>query len=189
MKLIAFSGGMGCGKSTAIEILQEQNPGKKIVLIKFAAALYDLQEQIYARVESAYQRPAEFTKDRKLLQWLGTEWGRSLDENLWVNIWKAEVERTKQLYRTYGDQLIIVCDDCRFDNEAQIVKETEGTIIKITCDRAKERITTANGIANHASEAGIDAKFVDLIIENNGTLDEYKDSLAFLYNKFEIGRG
>jgi dephospho-CoA kinase len=85
MKLIAFTGQMGSGKSTAVSTLREfaDNP---VHNIKFAQTLYDIQNYIYERIESVYKRPEDFIKDRKLLQWIGTEWGRgTISESLWVD--------------------------------------------------------------------------------------------------------
>lgn len=181
MRLIAFNGVMGSGKSTAIEMLRENYPTSEIVLVKFAQVLYDIQEYIYGQVTPVYTRPASFVKDRKLLQWLGTEWGRGINENLWVNLWVMKVREAA----ARNPNAIIVCDDCRFDNEAEVIKTMGGTVIKIECQAATDRITTANGIKNHASESGISGHLVDIIIENNGTLQDYKDSLDVLYR--EVG--
>lgn len=171
--IIAFTGSMGAGKSTAIKVLEQT--GYTTQLVKFAAPIYDIQEYIYKRIESVYTRPADFVKNRTLLQYIGTDFGRSLSQSLWVDIWMEEVDNALTE--------IVVCDDCRFDNEAEAIKAMGGIIIKITSDKNVERITTANGIANHASEAGINPKFVDYTIENNGTLEEYENKLKSLYEK------
>ena len=113
MKIIAFSGKMGVGKSTAIERIYAKSNGV-VHLVKFAQPLYDMQEFIYRRISSVVQRPANFTKDRKLLQWLGTDWGRGMKETLWVDLFKAQVEKILD----HNPTAVIVCDDVRFDNEA-----------------------------------------------------------------------
>jgi hypothetical protein len=181
MRLIGFNGGMGSGKSTALEIIKS-DCARKIVLVKFAQPLYDMQEYIYACIDSVITRGPDFVKDRKLLQWLGTDWGRGLDKDLWIKIWEARVQEALNFY----PDAIIVCDDVRFDNEAEIFKKLGGTIIKINSIRATERINTANGLTNHPSEAGIKLDYVDYVIENNGTLEEYKDSLSNLYREAEL---
>lgn len=175
MNLIAFSGGMGVGKSTAIALLKQKH--ERVHLVKFAQPLYDMQEYIYSRIDSVHSRPESFVKDRKLLQWLGTEWGRdTISTNLWVDIWKAEVKR---LY-IEDPQALIVCDDCRFDNEATTVKEMGGVVVKLVSDKVKER-GIATGIANHASESGINEKLIDYIVTNNDTIEEFKISLGHVY--------
>jgi hypothetical protein len=188
MKLIAFNGGMGSGKSTAIKILQEMNPGKLIVLVKFAETLYEIQEIIYSKVAPVYTRPKDFVKDRKLLQWLGTDWGRSLNENLWVLLYQAKIEaglREYLLTNANSDDLIVVTDDCRFDNEAVAVKEMGGLVVKIERTNNEQAAQGGVGIKGHASEAGINPELVDYIVENNSTIEDFKISLDTLYR--EVG--
>lgn len=183
MRLIGFNGGMGVGKSTAIEFLRAS--GDIVSLVKFAQPLYDMQEYIYSRISSVYYLPSTFVKDRKLLQWLGTDWGRTtIRESIWVDLWKAEVRRIEKLYGG-----LIVCDDVRFDNEADAVHSIGGTVVQIVADNAQGRITTANGIQNHSSESGINPRSVDFIIQNNGTLEEFKMSLCELVKQFGVGQG
>lgn len=174
MKLIGFSGQMGSGKSTAIKLLSELHfYGVKNV--KFAQPLYDMQEYIYGRIESVHKRPENFVKDRKLLQWLGTEWGRdTIKQSLWGEIWQAEAERLSKQF----PNALIVCDDVRFDNEANRVKSLGGVVVRIVSD--KTRIDTTTGIVAHKSETGIDNSLIDAIIENNGSIDDLQASLSSL---------
>lgn len=179
MSIIAFTGKMGSGKSTAIECVRQLSR-QEVRLQKFAAPLYDMQEFIYRRIEPAYKKPEGFIKDRKLLQWLGTEWGRqSVSDNLWVSLWVKEALST--LYKENG---IIVCDDCRFDNEAEAVKSVGGYVIKIESN--KNEPEGGRGIAGHASESGVDLKHVDYIIENNGTIDDLRTSLLTMNSKLAL---
>jgi hypothetical protein len=179
--LIGFNGKMGVGKSEAIKTLNEVS-NRPVELIKFAGVLYEIQELIYAKISPVYTRPPNFVKDRKLLQWLGTDWGReTISENIWVDLWKAKV------VEALGRGSTVVCDDVRFDNEAELVKSLGGLVVQITSNRTDERIDTKAGIANHASEAGIKESFIDFALVNNGTLEQYKESLLRLYSMVGIG--
>lgn len=179
--IIAFTGKMGAGKSTAIEELAEIQP-KEIHLVKFAAPLYDMQEFIYRRVQNVYRRPSNFIKDRKLLQFLGTDWGRNvIGEDVWVNLWKDEVRYTSENFPRY----ITVCDDLRFDNEAVAVKASGGVIIQIISDNRSQRIDTS--LSSHASESGIDKKYIDHTLVNNGTIKELRDGLKEILNLIAMG--
>lgn len=169
--IIAFTGGYGSGKSTAIEILRKHIDAD-IRLVKFAAPLYDMQEYVYGRIESVYRRPKDFVKDRKLLQWLGTEFGRSIDPGLWVNIWKAQA----QVNLAVGN--MVVCDDCRFDNEAEAVKALGGVIIQLRRKNNSAHAEGGTGIQNHASEAGVSEKYIDFVVENNDNLEAFRDRLV-----------
>lgn len=182
MKIIGFTGLMGSGKSTAIALLSElQN--QPVYLIKFAQPLYDMQEFIYNRITLAHKRDEFFVKDRKLLQWLGTEWGRdTIHKDLWTTIWLEEIKFAQENY----PNCIIVSDDVRFDNEVQVLKQVGGHLIKIESNKNEERIDTKAGIAGHTSETGIDLNSVDFILENNGTLDDLKTALLTLNTKLLI---
>lgn len=173
MKLIAFNGGMGTGKSTAISAVGEAL-GRPVCLVKFAGPLYHMQELIYNRIESVYQRPKNFVKDRKLLQWLGTDWGRgSISDTIWVDLWRAEVTALRMTMTNP----VIVCDDVRFDNEANTVHSMGGVVVRLTRPSNTAHAQGGEGIANHASEAGISPALVDYTIANDGTEQEFRDKV------------
>lgn len=170
--IIGLTGKMGVGKSTAIECIRDIN---SIFNIKFAAPLYEIQDFIYDVISRVYKTPEGFVKDRKLLQLLGTEWGRQhIKESLWLDLWKDTVSRVLKIY---DDSIIITCDDVRFDNEAQAVKELGGIVIEIISDKSQNRIDTTQGISNHKSEAGVDKQYIDFVVHNNGTVEELKAQL------------
>lgn len=141
--------------------------------IKFAQPLYDIQEFVYQRIN----KPLDGPKDRRLLQFLGTDWGRSIDENLWVNIWRVEARMHTFKYA----RNVVLCDDCRFDNEAEQVKALGGTIINVVADAEirSKRAPLVN--TEHASEAGINEKYIDMTIYNNGSMRELRDNVRYLY--------
>lgn len=179
MKIIGLTGKMGAGKSTVLELLKEVEQ-QDVRLVKLAAPLYDMQEMIYKRISPVYTRPDGFTKDRKLLQFLGTDWARnSISPTLWMDLWKAEVLRYKHI-----PNVLIVADDVRFDNEGEVIKSLGGMVISVQSDKTHERIDTSLG--NHSSENGIDGKYIDAIILNNGTIQDLKDSIYTLNDVFHI---
>jgi hypothetical protein len=182
MKVVGFTGGMGVGKSTAIQFMKD-NTNRIVKLVKFAQPIYDIQEFAYRRIQPVYARPETFVKDRKLLQWLGTEWGRSLKDSIWVDIWKADVLEWKH---DCGEVVTIVCDDVRFDNEAQAIKDMGGTIIKINAADVKDRIDTSAGIVHHQSESGIDSKFIDIEVDNSGTMLQFFHGLGTVYKQLGL---
>jgi len=174
MKIIAFTGKMASGKTTAINILNRiaSDHMYDSKLIKFADPLYKIQEYVYQTCNLPQPRP----KDRKLLQYLGTEWGRSKDNNLWVNLWRDDV-----LWSYNYD--IIFNDDCRFNNEAEVIRELDGTIIAIeSSNKTRASRITLEGI-EHASEKGIDSKYIDVTIYNDGTLMDLENQLTNLFDK------
>ncbi len=179
MRILAFTGKMGAGKSTAIEQLGYLYDGT-IKLIKFAKPLYDIQEYVYRRIQSVHRRPEDFVKDRKLLQWLGTEWGRnSISESLWVDIWKHDAQTSQERHH------LVVCDDLRYDNEAAAVKSIGGVVVKIE-NNSNARIDTTAGIQGHASELGIDNSLIDCIIDNSSDISDLRQSLLTMNSKLHV---
>lgn len=171
-KIIGFAGGMGAGKSTAISLIKQMYK-YSVVNVKFAQPLYDIQEVIYRRISGVYERPAGFVKDRKLLQWLGTDWGRdTISPTLWVDLWRDQVEKVKRLQFPQ----VIVCDDVRLDNEAEAIKAAGGIVVRIT--RPNPEAEGGAGIKNHASESGINKSLIDFEIENNDTIDSLGEKLS-----------
>lgn len=181
MKLVGFSGSMGVGKSTAIQLLKELTHDG-VLNVKFAQPLYDIQEYIYRRVSSVHTPPQGFVKDRKLLQWLGTNWGReTVGEHIWTDLWRAQVS---QVHKDYP-RALIVCDDVRFNNEAQLVRSLGGVVVRMESNTSSRNIS-GNGISKHASENGVDNSVIDAIIENNGTVEDLKLSLLTLNDTLGI---
>lgn len=175
MKLLAFTGRMGSGKSTAIKILKKIQP-RPIVVVKFAQPLYDIQEFAYKRIGSVYTRPDNFIKDRKLLQWLGTEWGREIvDKDIWVSIWKEAVKK-------YKDQdVLVVVDDVRFLNECLATQKMGGMVILI-----QNRRHLKEGLKDHISESGVPLKNLDVVVQNEGSLEEFENELVKLVKILEL---
>lgn len=186
MKLIAFTGKMGVGKSTAIQAIKDLQH-HPIVIRKFAEPLYEIQAMIYDKIKDVYPQPKDFTKDRFLLQFLGTEWGRQkISDTLWIDLWKSELEKYSRATNNLEVEPIFVCDDLRYDNEAEAVKSLGGHVIQIVSTSADKRINTKDGIKNHISENGVDLKFIDFIIENNGSIEDLEGSLCALNDRVHI---
>lgn len=162
--LIAFTGPAGCGKTTAAKYLVWQHG---FVRVRFADPLKRMLA-VLGLSESeldgdAKERPSEILcgqTPRWAMQSLGTEWGRDcISNDLWTHAWKRECERIG------GD---IVVDDCRFQNEADVIAKDGGLIVRI--------IGRATKIAgDHISEHGeIPAR---VLITNDGTLEDMQKQI------------
>lgn len=130
VKLIAIAGKAGAGKSTAAQYLVERYGFARI---RFAGPLK-------AMMKALGLTEAEFDGDRKetpcarlggqtprhAMQTLGTEWGRQMiTPDLWTRIFEFDalsiIER--------GGRVVV--DDCRFPNEAELIRKLSGKIIAI----------------------------------------------------------
>ena len=74
---IAFGGKMGTGKDTCVNYLIKKYGGVKI---SFSDSIYDIL--YYAQNVCGFKKE----KDRKFLQWIGTEWAREKNPNIWIEL-------------------------------------------------------------------------------------------------------
>lgn len=174
ISIVGFTGKMGVGKSTAVSYLKNAKDAVKPV--RFAGVLYELQGMIYDRIKDVHRAPNPL-KDRKLLQWLGTEWGRSISPTLWIDLWRQEV------FKYQANGFIILAEDVRFDNEAEAIRGLGGKVIEITASTIDDRDVVTNGIAGHASEAGVNRALIDYSISNDGSLDQLKAKLDNMWKE------
>lgn len=72
---ITFGYKAGSGKDNAMAYIKSRYPGK---YISFASPRYQIL--YFAQDQLGWSRE----KDRKFLQWVGTEWGREREPNVWV---------------------------------------------------------------------------------------------------------
>lgn len=173
-KLIAFTGKMGNGKTTSVRVVAGimESTDTVTFVIKMADRLYDLQGIIYKTLGLPI---SPNLKDGKLLQVIGM-WGRGYDKNLWLGEFVKDY--LKKTFEFDGKKFLVLNDDTRFDNEAAKIKELGGIIVKVT--RNEELIPdiiTAGRNKNDESEAGIDDKYVDYFIQNDGNMMQLEHSL------------
>jgi hypothetical protein len=91
---------------------------------------------------------------RYLMQTLGTDWGRNtVDEDLWIKVWVLKNQHT---------QGTVVCDDVRFQNEVDHLRESGARVLKVV---GQDTSTEAN---SHESEG--QPLEVDHTIANDKTI-------------------
>jgi hypothetical protein len=87
---------------------------------------WDMVDGELKEVETPY---LEGRTPRWAMQSLGTEWGRRLiADQLWVNVWRRSVEKALAA----NDKIVV--DDVRFANEAKVIKELGGTLVRLERD-------------------------------------------------------
>lgn len=157
-KVVALTGRAGSGKSTLADYLIERHG---YVRVKFAGPLKAMMRAIGlsdAHIEGELKElPCPLLQGktpRYAMQTIGTEWGRDIiGPEFWTGLW-ADV--ANDVLDNGGR---VVCDDCRFDNEADTVRRFGGVVIELQ---------GRGGIGGgHASEGGIDA---DMVLHNVGSV-------------------
>lgn len=145
-RLIALTGLAGAGKSTVAKHLVAAH-GYRVE--KFAGPLKDMlrglgltERHIEGDLKEVPCGLLGGKTPRYAMQTLGTEWGRGLiSPSLWADAWSSRAAAGR-----------VVCDDCRFPNEADAVRRLGGVIIRVV----RPGLASTGG---HASEAGqVDVK-------------------------------
>jgi len=162
-RLIGITGKAGVGKDTFANYL---NACVNFERYSFAGPLKDAccllfgwtRQQIdHDRVFKEAIDPRWGFSPRRAMQLMGTEYGREmLRDDIWVHM--AQV----RLNETAAPGLMIT--DVRFQNEADWIRLNKGVLIHVTRPESTE-------VPTHASEAGVDLKDGDLIVNNVGSLD------------------
>jgi hypothetical protein len=110
---------------------------------------------------------------RNILQLLGTEVGRSIHENFWVNALFADYESIASAWDCDGITTVErypnwIITDMRFPNELAAVKQRGGITIRLT----REVECADPAIALHPSETALDKARFDYVICNNGSIED-----------------
>lgn len=114
--------------------------------------------------------PALGVSPRRMMQTLGTEWGRQLiNPDLWIIM-------AHQRLLQNGPGMVI--SDVRFENEAAWIRKHGGWIIHVIRPEAK-------AVEAHASEDGIEMLDADAQLLNNGTLEELQLSVRELLRVYD----
>ena len=169
MQVIGISGKIGTGKTTlANHLVDKLGEGwrrlaygdvmKREVSDKFHVPIkdcYEKKERLWP--VGMYYRPdkgegvalrAPYMSIRRLLQWWGTDVRRGQDPDYWVSQMREALRRAK-INAIQG----VVVDDVRFENEAQLIKDLRGRLIRLNpygewvCDPK---------VAEHESETALD---------------------------------
>ncbi|AHL67626.1 putative deoxynucleotide monophosphate kinase [Chloriridovirus anopheles1] len=163
MVKIAFGYDRRVGKDTSCDYLLSKYGGIKL---SFAAPLYDILG--YAQKVCGFPR----TKDRKFLQFIGTEWARHTNKNVWVDLLKNKVLEN-------AHQNIFV-SDLRFQNEFKVLKSLGFVCVRIVGDSK----IASDGYSNHQSDNDLaDCTDWDWVIENKGELQELCAKLDQVYKE------
>lgn len=165
-------------KIAEIDILQRRNPIilGKIMLNSIGIKTFDMLKGVPELDDYSPEHAIQLMLDIRLFhspsarvfqQLLGTEWGRKISDNLWVNIWNSYYEKNKRSN--------FVVDDVRFQNEIDAVKAKKGILIKLLCEDVLEN----QGVANHASENDSLKADIELFNRKENVAD-YENSLIQL---------
>lgn len=190
MKLIALCGLHGAGKDTVAEALPARKLAFADVLYREVAEAWGVEQHVL-RCRETKETPSvllplvackndEFLLDfhlqdnwserrspRQILQWWG-DYRRAQDPDYFVRITEQHV------CNGLGP---VVITDCRFTNEARMVRQLGGQIWQVV---RSGHNPPCNG---HASENDGTEFCPDVVIVNDGTLEQLKEKALQAWNK------
>lgn len=104
---------------------------------------------------------------RQILQWWGTEYRRAQRINYWLELLR---DRIRQLHALDGRSRFVVTD-CRFENEADLVRAMGGVVWQIT----RTDVQPVEG--QHASATDGTRLNPSVIIDNSSTLHSLREAV------------
>jgi len=186
---VALVGKMHAGKSTVAGIFKEAgftpvslaDEVKELAVV--AANAVQIRPSVYMprRISLIDRQDLDKSKSiyRGLLQWIGTYGRERISADIWVKIFEAK-------YLTQGANQLLVIDDMRFPNEANMLRTKGFSIVRIERPDAERKASVARSfrsetgrdpskkelkrILNADSEVFVDEIKPDIIIKNNATL-------------------
>jgi hypothetical protein len=175
MKIIGiYSPTPGCGKTELANMLLRFDP-KTTARFPFAAPVKDFTISFLMQVGYSEEQASYFAYHdkntplllvpgkptaRKLLQTIGTGWGRKMISNdIWLAPWLQTLDTVHMPYTC-----TLLVDDMRFPNEYYTLTKNNAFVVKITRESAPIAIDDSEGNLCHLP--------FDCEIENNGSLDD-----------------
>jgi hypothetical protein len=190
--LLGILGAIGSGKSTVSDILKDN--GAEVFafadpLKDIAAILGFSRDSLYGtQVQKAAIDPYWGVSAREFLQKFGSEICREvlpqkipnmrLNYSIWLQLAQKRIDNSMSEF--------IVLSDCRFNDEAAMIKRNGGKLIRIIRPEVE---TKKIEFGEHKSEYDIRYIIPDIVIINDGDLDQLKRKTMIVYNTLYSNRG
>lgn len=169
MRIIGLTGPAGSGKDLAASMIHGA------LRVGFSDPIYRGLEAMLGVSESRLRNrrlketPIEAVgrSPRRMLQTLGTDWGRDLvSPDVWVRLAVATWRRAHD-----DGYDVVVAPDVRFANEVDLIREWGGEVWLVH----RPDVTPVEG---HPSERGLPLSMIDRLLVNAGTPDDLRARVA-----------
>lgn len=184
-QILLLSGKQGSGKTTISRILAEElrSLGHTVAFYKFADPLYSIAAATISQAKN-WGLPVPEGKPGRLLQLLGTDWGREcLGEDVWVKCAQRQIEEKIKFYAEELEgknfNVYFIIDDCRFKNELDAFPGALKVRLEADYEKRKSRTDGWRETSFHPSETGLDNSLgaFDLVLKNE-THDDLDANVA-----------
>ena len=166
IKIVALTGPKGAGKSTLASNIEALIESKdiEVVRLSFATPL-KMACHIMFGGEVAHWfgnkkeeiLPHIGKTPRELMQKLGTDFVRDMvDPLLWIKTMRANINNIL-VTQEDGLRKLIIVDDMRFPNEAELLQDLGAHLYSI---KIEDAAAETSSLSQHRSEAGIDPKYL-----------------------------
>ena len=163
--IIGIHGKAGTGKDTFAQMLIDAAEGYSFNRLAFADPVYDAVDNIF-RINSRAIKDKEAVIQcwnmslREMLQKVGTDMVRNIiGDHVWVQNMDMRVREA------VNPNTIIT--DVRYPNEANYIKDSGGLLVFIVGPNQRNQTTR-----NHSSENGLTSDIADMVVNNNGSLED-----------------
>lgn len=183
--IVGITGKIGSGKSTCANHLVKKGYTEYSMStpLKEIGKIFGFSDrQLYGTQEQKLQiHPHWGISSRTFLQKTGTELFRDampkiipdmkIERTIWVDLFKLKYKKEPKLY---------VISDIRFLDEAAMIKELDGIIIRTIRDN---KVSSESKVEhNHRSEMEMDQIEADYVIDNSLDMEESFQTLDILLN-------
>lgn len=194
----AFIGRRHVGKSTATEIIQSFSEYSE--RLAFAEPLKNAFVDAFRTFQVAVGEEPDFTRQeldenknyyRRQLEDFGTKFVRDrYREDFWVQLMKKSLDLRR------GLEMTIIVDDCRFLNEAELLRSEGFTLVRLQRDDNERGISILKSIGfdyflpmdiqsvlseQMPSEVEVDRIQTHYTVTNTGNYEELKEALRDIY--------
>lgn len=158
-EILIISGKQGSGKTTLQkEVSRRWNnySGHRAMTLNFADPIYEIHDFSWNLLRR-YGFELSHKKDGRLMQLIGTEWGReNVDTDLWVKIAQKKIQKGIPGPVGYHPKALWIIGDCRFENEFDAFPEA--LKVRLECPEVvrKVRASMWREATGHPSEVGLD---------------------------------
>jgi hypothetical protein len=172
---LVISGKQGSGKTTTAQLVQDMlvEQGFSVMPYKMARTIYEMHDAILEIMRRQGIKTPD--KDGRLLQLLGTDWGRTVyGEDVWIRCALADYEKLVEHNPVQGPFKVdyaFLIDDIRFKNELAAFEF--GLKVRLECPREvrKARCPAWRETDTHPSEVDLDDSLgmFNLVLDTENT--------------------